>query len=431
MSFHKFLYPSEEDLYKLVRFLLKKLSELPKEVGEATDKREVITSTLSNENCSKYTFSKDLMEKGDDHEVFLNVDGVRTRLEDFRLSNELPESLNSTTVDASANGTNNELSTKRLRNPTMDASVNEESAGQMEDRHDSALEQKLKALIKQSSEIEYKIGKLRSQEKVLMKEVTVKTEEAQCLENEHELLKSAAEMAFDDQQTTDFYIMQLNEQVDARRVHLGKLETQWDALGKTLEEKRSSLEETLYETKPEALEKLKKLKDIELEIEVVLSEIKKREEEQFKLSSDLENQSKLAPRRSYVERITEITKNSRKQDADIERILEETRELQLESNSIQERLHRTYAVVDETVFREAKKDPVGRQAYRLLTSIHESFEQISDKILTTDRIRREVAEHEAKLSALARRSFNVNKLQDDLGAIRRENEFIERQLQHS
>lgn len=59
----------------------------------------------------------------------------------------------------------------------------------------------------------------------------------------------------------------------------------------------------------------------------------------------------MASRRSYIERIKEITKNSRKVDADIERILKETRELHLESNSIQERLHRTYAVVDDMIFR--------------------------------------------------------------------------------
>lgn len=59
----------------------------------------------------------------------------------------------------------------------------------------------------------------------------------------------------------------------------------------------------------------------------------------------------MASRRSYIERIKEITKNSRKVDTDIERILKETRELQLESNSIQERLHRTYAVVDDMIFR--------------------------------------------------------------------------------
>ena len=78
--------------------------------------------------------------------------------------------------------------------------------------------------------------------------------------------------------------------------------------------------------------------------------------------------------------------------------------------------------------REAKKDSVGRQAYRLLTSIHEIFEQISEKILATDRVKREVAEHEKKLAAMASRSLNVDKLQADLNAIRKENEYLERRL---
>lgn len=79
--------------------------------------------------------------------------------------------------------------------------------------------------------------------------------------------------------------------------------------------------------------------------------LKIREEELSKLSQDLKKQPKLPPRRSYIERVTEITKNSRKQDNDIQRILKDTRDLQLESNTIQERLNRTYAVVNETVFR--------------------------------------------------------------------------------
>ena len=78
--------------------------------------------------------------------------------------------------------------------------------------------------------------------------------------------------------------------------------------------------------------------------------------------------------------------------------------------------------------REAKKDSVGRQAYRLLTSIHETFEQISEKILATDRVKREVAEHEKKLAAMASRSLNVDKLKADLNAIRKENEYLERHL---
>ncbi|KAK3008701.1 hypothetical protein RJ639_015250 [Escallonia herrerae] len=104
------------------------------------------------------------------------------------------------------------------------------------------------------------------------------------------------------------------------------------------------------------------------------------------------------------------------------------RELQLESNSIQERLHRTYAVVDETVFREAKKDPVGRKAHKLLTSIHEGFAQMSEQILATDRARRELADHEAKLAAMAFRKVNADKLQADLDAIKKDNDLLRQRL---
>ncbi|KAK3021536.1 hypothetical protein RJ639_046484 [Escallonia herrerae] len=201
-----------------------------------------------------------------------------------------------------------------------------------------------------------------------------------------------------------------------------------EALRKPLEDKKRSLEEVLRATKPQAQIKLQKLKEIEREIQSILTESDRREEELSQLSTELEKQPKLPSRSSYIERIKEITKNSRKQDVDIERIVKETRELQLESNSIQERLHRTYAVVDETVFREGKKDPVGRKAHKLLTSIHESFAQMSEQILATDRARRELADHEAKLAAMASRKVNVDKLQADLDAIRKDNDLLQQRL---
>ncbi|XP_052208730.1 uncharacterized protein LOC127812336 isoform X2 [Diospyros lotus] len=414
ISFHKFLYPSEEDLYTLMRFLVKKLSELPEEV-EVVDKRK--------DNVFKDTL--DLSEQSDIHRVDQNSNGVTTRLKDLRLNTEMPETSNfRSTVKGSSKEDLGSVEDDRESMEQLGGSIIEECADPMDEKDASEIEQKLNS-------IRYKIGKLRSLEKVLVEEASAKTLEVQHLEEEHELLKSAAEMAFNDQDTADFYILQLNDQIDERRRHLTELEKQSHALRKPLEEKRKSLEEALYASQPESLEKLKKMEKVELETEAVLFETKKRVEERSKLSADLENQPKLASRKSYIERVTEITKNSGKQDSDIERILRETRELQLESNYIQERLNRTFAVVDETVFREAKKNPVARQAYRLLTSIHESFEQISDNILTTDRIRREVTEYEAKLSALARRSFKVDKLKADLDAIRRENELIEKRLNNS
>ncbi|KAK8318146.1 hypothetical protein V6Z11_A13G153200 [Gossypium hirsutum] len=281
-----------------------------------------------------------------------------------------------------------------------------------------------------NSKIQYEEGDLLCQEKALKDELRANTLQMQHLEEEFESWKAAADMAFDENHPMEFFLEQLNKRIDAKKHNILELELQWDAVQKPIEEKKRSLEEHLYANNPVAQEKLQKLREIELEMQLTSSEIRKREEEHLKLAADLKKQPEVASRRSYIEQIKEITKNSSKLDSDIERILRDTRTLQLESNSIQESLHRTYAVIDEIVFREAKKNTDRGQAYRLLTSIHDSFEQISEKILTTDRIRREIADLEKKLAAVSSRSLNEDKLQVDVDAIMKENEYLEQQIQY-
>ncbi|KAE8098898.1 hypothetical protein FH972_016926 [Carpinus fangiana] len=453
----QFLYPSEEDLYKLVRFLVERLSELSEDrrTADVKDVRRTEEDDLKRS-------SEDWPKRTDNEGVDFSVGKVGDRLKDLRLKTEVSESSNtkpedasvdrlyeddlvpqkmdetavdeifcSRTGDFSKDALTSVLSGKDLTEEVVDAGRdtlgNVETAAWKNDV--LVFEQKGASFREQFSKIKYETEEIQNQEKVLTGAVTAKNSGLQQLEEELELLRAAAEMSFDDEHPIDFYLEQLNEKVVAKKRNLGELESEWEAVRRSLEEKKMSLEESLYANSPEAQEKLQKLREVELEKQSILSEIGKRDEVHSKLSAELERQHKMASRSSYIQRIKEITKNSRKQDADIERILKETRELQLESNSIQERLHRTYAVVDEIVFREAKKDPVGRQAYRLLTSFHETFEQISEKILTTDRVRREVAEHERKLAAMASRSLNVDKLQCDLDAIRKENEYLEQRLQ--
>ncbi|KAK9941169.1 hypothetical protein M0R45_017790 [Rubus argutus] len=394
MSFHKFLYPSEEDSYKLVRFLVERLAESSGS-GSRAGLKGVDDIRKVKEESSK---SNPASRKSGDGSLDFSYDKLGPKWDEFTLKGEEPEVLNINGEDASV-GCDANLTLQRLDEMSID-----NVSSRPGDMHSS-------------------------KEKQLAEEVTAKTSELKHLEEELELLKEAAEMVFDVNHPVEFYLEKLNQQVDAQRQHLGELKSQQEVVRRPLEEKKKSPKESLYANDPVALEKLQKLKDLELEKESILSGIRKREEELSQLSMDLEKQPKLTSRRSYIERVKEITKNSRKQEADIEQILKDTRELQLESNSIQERLHRTYAVVDELVFREAKKDAVGRQAYRLLTSIHESFEQIREKILATDRIRREATEHEKKLAAMASRSLNADKLQADLEAIRRENEYLEKSLQ--
>ncbi|GJW86852.1 coiled-coil domain-containing protein 22 isoform X2 [Tanacetum coccineum] len=189
------------------------------------------------------------------------------------------------------------------------------------------------------------------QENVHSEESTARSLELQQLEEQHDLLKAAVEMASDKQTPLDSYITQLGEQIDAKRHNLAKIESKWKATIRRLEEKKHKLEEAMCAKQPDSQHKHQNWKKPEKDLVCVLSETKQREDELSILSKEVEKLPKLATRRSYIERIKEITKNSRKQDIDIERILKETRELQLESNMIQERLHRTYAVVDETLLR--------------------------------------------------------------------------------
>lgn len=47
------------------------------------------------------------------------------------------------------------------------------------------------------------------------------------LKEELELLKAAAEMAFDDRHNVDFYLEQLREKVESKKHHLEELYSEW------------------------------------------------------------------------------------------------------------------------------------------------------------------------------------------------------------
>ncbi|XP_065862727.1 uncharacterized protein [Euphorbia lathyris] len=425
MTYYKLLYPSEEDLYKLVRFLVERLSELSNGI-KMPDLKDVSSIRKLKEN-GKAENLKDNMKAADNNHPLEKFNDLSVHIvnDDFSDSEVKDASFSGSTKDKLTGVATRNILGAEEGESGRDVIESEESI----DKKDEEPVEKVTSICNKLSETGHETEILQNQERLLMKEVNARASELEKLDQEFELLEAAAEMAFDDQHPIEFYLERLNKQVDVSKSNIVELNSQWEAFRKPLEERKRSLEESLYANIPGAQEKLQKLREIELETQSILSEIHRREVEHSNLLVDLENQPKLPSRSSYIEQIKEITKNSGKQDADIERILKETRELQLESNSIQERLHRTYAVLDEIVFREAKKTPAGRQAYRRLTSIHECFEQITEKTLMLNRVRREVADYEKKLTGMASRSLSVDKLQADLDAILKENEYLEQKRQ--
>lgn len=422
MNFHKFLYPSEEDLYKLIRFLVERLPEVSdgksKVLEDGGSRKEAKADT------SKCYYVEDQSDKIDTDDSVFTHQKVEGKLADLNIIAEEEKSSDSISGRFSdfclvRQSLSEAAMVDKLANAPKDQSEvsgNESDALQGNNRHEVG------SSIQKTCE---------DQEIRPLEEVTTKASELEHLQVELERLKAVTKIVFDDNRSIEFHLQQLEEQKNSRNMNLLAMKSQWDAERELLENKRRSLQESLCASNPKAQEKLQKLREFELEKELIESEIKRREEENSNLATDLKKQPKQLSRRSYINRVKEITKNSRKQDADIDRILKETRELQLESNNIQERLHRTYAVVDELVLREAKKDGIGKQAHKLLTSIHENFGEISNKILSTNRLRRETAEYEKKIAASATRSLNFDKLQADLDAIRRENSYLEQHLCHN
>ncbi|KAA0065733.1 coiled-coil domain-containing protein 22 [Cucumis melo var. makuwa] len=420
ISFHKFLYPSEEDLYKLIRFLVERLPEASdgkSKVLEDGDGRK------EKANTSRCYYVENQPNKTDTDDSVSTHQKVQDKLADPNIIAEETRSPDSI-IDRFSDFC---LIRKSLGEaPMVDNLVNapkdhsevcgNESVGlQGNNRHEVG------TYIQKTFE-DQAIGPLE--------EVTTNASELKHFQVELERLEAVTRIVFDDNHSIEFHLQQLEEQINSKKLDLLEMKSQWDAERELLEIKRRSLQESLCARNPMAQEKLKKLREFESEKKLIELEIRRREEENSNITIDLKKQPKQSSRRSYINRVKEITKNSRKQDADIDRILKETRELQLESNNIQERLHRTYAVVDELVLREAKKDGIGKQAHKLLTSIHENFGEISNKILSTDRLRRETAEYEKKIAASASRSLDFNKLQADLDAIRRENSHLEQHLCH-
>ncbi|KAL0696409.1 hypothetical protein Bca4012_063589 [Brassica carinata] len=397
-----FLHPSQDDSLRLVRFLLERLSE--KTHGNKT------SLALGDDIASRPKVENDVSDYND--ETFdMHIQKVEAVLKDLTMTTEISHSPESHAEKAaSADGsTVAEFFSLKTDEPSLRQSSGYEEHSSKDPSESEAVE-------------------LQNQHNLLLEELESGSSELCCLDSELELLTVAAESLLGEKQPGGFYLEQLNQQLVLKRCNIIDLKKQWDDVRLTLEAKKLRLLDQLHVEEPEAKEKLHKLKKTELDLQSLSSEIQKREEERCNLYSELERQPEAQPRKSYIHGIKEITKNSRKLDSDIQRISGETRELQLESNSIQERLHRSYAVVDEMVTRELKKDPAIRQAYKLVTSIHGIFEQISEKILMTDRLRREAVDYEKKLGSITSRGMSLEKLQADLDAIRQENENLEKQL---
>ncbi|XP_002917791.2 coiled-coil domain-containing protein 22 isoform X2 [Ailuropoda melanoleuca] len=173
----------------------------------------------------------------------------------------------------------------------------------------------------------------------------------------------------------------------------------------------------------ESSRRLAEIQELHQSVRAAAEEARRKEEVYKQLVSELETLPRDVSRLAYTQRILEIVGNIRKQKEEITKILSDTRELQKEINSLSGKLDRTFAVTDELVFKDAKKDDAVRKAYKYLAALHENCSQLIQTIEDTGTIMREVRDLEEQIETeMGKKTLsNLEKIREDYRALRQEN----------
>ncbi|XP_024119659.1 coiled-coil domain-containing protein 22 [Oryzias melastigma] len=221
----------------------------------------------------------------------------------------------------------------------------------------------------------------------------------------------------------DANVVQLQSLVEASAKRVVSLASQWEKHRAPLIDEHRRLKEICSRQDLESSRKLSEIKSLHEKIHVSTEEAKKKEETYKQLVTELESLPQDVSRSAYTQRILEIVSNIKKQKEEITKILSDTRELQKEINSLTGKLDRTFAVTDELVFKDAKKDESVRKSYKYLAALHENCNQLIQTIEDTGTILREIRDLEEQIETENgnKTVSNLERILEDFKAIRQEN----------
>ncbi|XP_051915626.1 coiled-coil domain-containing protein 22 [Hippocampus zosterae] len=221
-------------------------------------------------------------------------------------------------------------------------------------------------------------------------------------------------------------IVKLQAVVEASAQRVVNLASQWEKHRAPLIDEHRRLKEICSNQDMESSKKLSEIKVLHDKIRVSTEEAKKKEEIHKQLVIELESLPEDVSRAAYTQRILEIVSNIKKQKEEITKILSDTKELQKEINSLTGKLDRTFAVTDELVFKDAKKDESVRKSYKYLAALHENCNQLIQTIEDTGTILREIRDLEEQIDTENgnKTVANLEKILEDYKAIRQENSAL-------
>jgi len=163
----------------------------------------------------------------------------------------------------------------------------------------------------------------------------------------------------------------------------------------------------------------------------VVEEIHSKEELIARLENRLEALPSTALTRSfYTQRILSIVANVKKQNEEMQRVIDDVKSIQRENNSLIGKVGRTFTVTDEIIFRMAQTDEKARRIYKYLMSLHSDCSEILKLVEEAGTLSREIKTIDEQKETESRKNirFKLKQMQSDLEQIGSENQNMERAL---
>lgn len=234
--------------------------------------------------------------------------------------------------------------------------------------------------------------------------------------------------------TAERSIKELRDLADAQAQRIMDLAAGWEKHRAPLVDEIRRLQDLQNAALGESRLKLEEVKRIRGEIKQLIDEIRVKEDRYKQLVEAYRALPANQSRTAYTRRILDIERSVKKQKVDIAKILGDTRTLQKEINSIRDTLGRSFAVTDELIYQDAKKDtakggkqdPVKTEIYRQLIAMNEEFEKLVTTIEETGQMRTDILSMESKIDHLQARSssFNMERVEEDIRQVREANESL-------
>jgi len=206
------------------------------------------------------------------------------------------------------------------------------------------------------------------------------------------------------------------------------LATEWEGHRVPLVDEFRRKREELGNRKSDFKNKVEKIQKMRKEMKDMIKDLQAKEQRYKSLLEEFEKLPKNLNRGTFISRISEMVNKVRKHNNMINEHLVETRDVQRQINSSNQRLGRTFGVTSETIFRDAKNDDKAKSMYKQVAEMHQGFEKVMDHLEDSQRADHEKFLLDKNIESVKSNNYDLAKVQKDIKTVKAENKTLAKSL---